>query len=151
MSKETPSNKKAKIEMTNEIPADVSAFAQKSVDQAQLAFEKANELAHSNVQVFDAAASVYKSRFADLQMKAMEITQTNVNAGFAFARKLFAVKEPAEFFTIQQDFAREQAQAVQRQVAELNELTVALAKETVKPVQEGLTKSFGDFSKSFAA
>ena len=151
MSKETPSNKKAKIEMTNEIPADVSAFAQKSVDQAQLAFEKANELAHSNVQVFDAAASAYKSRFADLQMKAMEITQTNVNAGFAFARKLFAVKEPAEFFTIQQDFAREQAQAVQRQVAELNELTVALAKETVKPVQEGLTKSFGDFSKSFAA
>jgi phasin len=144
-------HKKAKIEMNTEIPADVSAFASKSVDQAQAAFEKANELAHSNVQLFDAAASAYKSRFADMQMKAMEITQINVNAGFAFARKLFAVKDPSEFFSLQQDFAREQAQTMQRQATEFNELTVALAKETVKPVQDGLTKSFGDFSKSFAA
>ena len=51
------SNKKARIEMPNEIPADAAAYAQKSVDQAQAAFEKANDLAHSNAQVFDAAAS----------------------------------------------------------------------------------------------
>ncbi len=145
------SSKKAKFEMNSEIPADVTAFAQKSVDQAQVAFEKANEIAHSNVQLFDAAASAYKSRFADLQMKAMEITQTNVNAGFAFARKLFSVKEPTEFFALQQDFAREQTQLLQRQAAELGELNAALAKETVKPMQDGLTKSFGEFSKSFAA
>ncbi len=145
------SNKKAKVEMNTEIPADVSAFAQKSVDQAQAAFEKANDMAHSNVQLFDAAASAYKNRFADIQMKAMEITQINVNAGFAFARKLFSVKDPSEFFSLQQDFAREQAQTFQRQATEFNELSVALAKETVKPVQEGLTKNFGEFSKSFAA
>ena len=144
-------NKKARIEMNNEIPADVSAYAQKSVDQAQAAFEKANDLAHSNVQVFDAAANAYKFRFADIQMKAMEITQINLNAGFAFARKLFAVKEPSEFFSLQQDFAREQAQAMQRQATELGELNMALAKETMKPVQEGFTKSFGDAAKSFAA
>ena len=145
------SSKKAKFEMNNEIPADVSAFAQKSVDQAQVAFEKATDIAHSNVQVLDAAASACKARFADLQMKAMEITQTNVNAGFAFARKLFAVKEPSEFFALQQDFAREQTQLLQRQAAELGELNAALTKETVKPMQDGLTKSFGEFSKSFAA
>ena len=145
------SSKKAKVEMTNEIPAEVAAFAQKSVDQAQVAFEKASEMAHSNVQVFDAAASAYKNRFADLHLKAMEMTQINVNAGFAFARKLFAVKEATEFFALQQDFAREQAKAMQRQAAELNELATLLAKETVKPVQDGLTKSFGNFSKAFAA
>ena len=145
------SSKKAKVEMTNEIPAEVAAFAQKSADQAQVAFEKASEMAHSNVQVFDAAASAYKNRFADLQLKAMEMTQINVNAGFAFARKLFAVKEATEFFALQQDFAREQAKAMQRQAAELNELATLLAKETVKPVQDGLTKSFGNFSKAFAA
>jgi len=151
MSEKPVTSKKAKVEMTSEIPADVAAFAQKSVDQAQAAFEKATDLAHSNVQVFDAAASAYKTRFADIQMKAMEITQINVNAGFAFARKLFAVKEPTEFFALQQDFAREQAQTLQRQATEFNELAVTLAKETVKPVQDGLTKSFGDFSKAFAA
>ena len=127
-----------------------ASFAQKSVDQAQAAFDKATETAHGNVQLFDAAASAYKARFADVQMKAMEITQTNVNAGFAFARKLFSVKEPTEFFALQQDFAREQSQAFSRQVAELGELTVQLAKETAKPVQDGFMKSFGDFSKAAA-
>ena len=144
-------NKKARTEMNNEIPSDANAYAQKSVDQAQVAFEKANDMAHSNAQVFDAAANAYKFRFADIQMKAMEITQINLNAGFAFARKLFAVKEPAEFFALQQDFAREQTQALQRQATELGELNMALAKETLKPVQEGFTKSFGEVSKSFAA
>jgi len=43
------------------------------------------------------------------------------------------------------------AQAFQRQVAEFNELSVALAKETVKPVQDGFTCNFGEFTKSFAA
>ncbi|MBI2718442.1 MAG: phasin family protein [Rhizobiales bacterium] len=145
------SNKKVKVEVNTEIPAEVTAFAHKSMDQAQAAFDKASEFAHSNVQLFDAAASAYKSRFADLQLKAMEITQANVLAGFAFARKLFAVKEPTEFFTLQQEFAREQAQVLQRQVSELNELSVALAKETVKPVQDGFSKSFADFTKNLAA
>jgi len=144
------SSKKAK-EMNTEIPADVSAFAQKSVDQAQAAFEKANDVAHSNVQLFDAAASAYKNRVTDFQLKAMEATQINVNAAFAFARKLFTVKDPTEFMSLQQEFAREQAQAFQRQVAEFNELSVALAKETVKPVQDGFTRNFGEFTKSFAA
>jgi phasin family protein len=108
-------------------------------------------MAHSNVQVFDAAFGAYKARFADLQLKAMELTQTNMNAAFAFARKALAVKEPAEFFSLQQDFVKDQFQLAQKQATELNELAVALAKETVKPVQEGLTKTFGDVTKSYAA
>jgi len=157
------SNKKQKYEAPFEAPADHIAeaaaftahgaqdFAQKSVDQTQAAFDKAAEMAHGNVQLFDAAASAYKSRFADLQMKAMEITQTNLNAGFAFARKLLAVKEPTEFFRLQQDFAREQTQALTQQVTAIGELSMQLGRETVKPVQEGFMKSFGEFSRSHAA
>lgn len=144
-------SKKPKVELSNEIPADVTAFAQKSVDQAQAAFEKANEFAHSNVQLLDAATSAYKSRFADLQMRAMEIAQINMNSGFAFARKLFAAKEIGEVLNLQQDFVREQSEVLRGQASELNELTVALAKETFKPVQDGFSKNFGDLTKAFAA
>ena len=91
--------------------------------------------------MLDAAANAYKNRFTDIQLKAMEFAQLNVNAGFAFARKFFAVKEPAEVFTLQQTFVKEQAESFQRQAAELNELSVALAKESLKPVQDGMTKS----------
>ena len=125
--------------------------ARKLYAKAQQAFDKANEMAHSNVQLFDQAATACKARFADLQMKTMEFTQANVNAGFALARKLIATKDPAEFFAAQQDFAREQSQALQSQFAEFNTLSVALAKETAKPVQDSFSKSFGEFGKTFAA
>lgn len=143
--------KKAKIEMTGELPAEVTALAQKTVDQAQAAFDKASDVAHSNVQLFDAAATAYRGRLADIQMKTVEFTQNTATAAFAHARSLFAVKEPAEFFALQQDFLRQQAESFQRQAGELGQLSVQLAKETAKPVQEGLSKAFGDFSKSFAA
>ncbi|WP_373503945.1 phasin family protein [Aestuariivirga sp.] len=142
--------KKAKPEMTTETIADVNSFAQKSVDQAQAAFEKVSEVAHGNVQMLDAAANAYKNRVTDIQLKTMEFAQLNVNAGFAFARKFFAVKEPAEVFTLQQTFLKEQAETMQRQTTELSELSMALAKESLKPVQESLTKSFTSFSKAAA-
>ena len=145
------SSKKVKTEMNTEIPAEMATLAQKSVDQAQAAFEKVSEVAHSNVQMLDAAANAYKNRFTDIQLKGMEFAQLNVNAGFAFARKLFAVKEPTEAFTLQQAFMKEQAEALQRQATEMNELTVTLAKEAIKPVQDTMTKSFPGLGKSFAA
>lgn len=144
-------SKKAKVEMNTEFPAEMATMAQKSVDQAQAAFEKATEVAHSNVQMFDAAASAYKNRLTDIQMKAMEIAQINVNAGFEFARKMFAVKEPTEVFSLQQDFMKKQAEAFQRQATEMNELTVALTKDAFKPMQDTMTKSFAGLTKAVAA
>ena len=44
-------SKKLKIVQTpaTEMPAEVTQFAQNSVDQAQAAFDKASDLAHSNM------------------------------------------------------------------------------------------------------
>jgi hypothetical protein len=126
-------------------------YAQRSVDTAQAAFEKANDVAHSNMQVFDASAGAFKSRALDLQMKAMEIAQINLNSGFTFLRKAWSVQDPSEFVTLNQNFVRDQFSVISKQVGELNELSLQFVKETAKPIQDGMTKSFGDFSKSFAA
>jgi hypothetical protein len=145
-------SKKLKVVETAavEVPAEVADFAQKSVDQAQAAFDKASDLAHSNMQYFDAAAGAFKARAADIQLKAMEIAQINMNSAFTFVRKAFAVKDPTEYAALQQDFARDQFAAFSRQASELNELGVLLAQETVKPVQDGVLKSFGNLSKTVA-
>lgn len=131
--------------------ADMSAIAQKTVDQAQAAFEKVNEIAHGNVQMFDAAASAYKTRVTDIQLKSMEFAQLNVNAGFAFARKLFSVKDPSEAIGLQQSFLKDQTETLQRQASELGELSVALAKESIKPLQDNMSKSFVGLTKAVAA
>ena len=142
-------SKKLKVVETAavEVPHEVADFAQKSVDQAQAAFDKASDLAHSNMQYFDAAAGAFRTRAADIQLKAMEIAQINMNSAFAFVRKAFALKDPTEFAALQQDFARDQFAAFSRQAGELNELTVLLAQETVKPVRDSVLKSFGKFSR----
>jgi phasin len=149
------STKKAKPEMTNEtvtkateqVADQVASFAQKTLDQAQGAFEKVSEVAHGNVQLFDAAANAYKNRVTDIQLKSMEFVQLNINSGFAFARKLFAVRDPSEAVDLQQSFLKEHAETLQRQASELSELSVALAKESLKPVQDQMSKSFANFSK----
>jgi hypothetical protein len=138
-------------EMAKEMPREVAEFAQKSVDQAQAAFEKVGEFAHGNVQALDAAAGAFKARTLDLQMKSIEITQANVNAAFAFFRKALEVKDPAAFFALNQEFARDQFAAFSKQASELNELSLLLAKETSRPVQDGVMKTFGDFARTIAA
>ena len=148
-----------KFEPTPELPKDlgetatkdISDYAQKSVDQAQAAFDKVSEFAHGNVQAFDAATGAFKTRALDLQMKAIEIAQANVNSTFGFFRKALSVKDPAALFALNQEFARDQFAAFSKQATELNELSLLLARETTQPVQEGVMKSFGDFAKAVAA
>ncbi len=146
-------SKKLKIVQTPapEMPAEVTQFAQKSVDQAQAAFDKASDLAHSNMQFVDAVAGAFKARAADIQLKAMEIAQINMNSAFTYMRKALAVQDPAEFVTLNQDFARDQIAACSRQASELTELSLRLAQETVKPAQESVLKSLGDLGKALAA
>ena len=144
-------SKKSKPEVHSEAEAQVASFAQNTVDQAQAAFEKVSEVAHSNVQLFDETANAYKNRVTDIQLKTMEFAQLNLNAGFAFARKFVAVRDPSEAVSLQQSFFKDQAEALQRQAAELSELSVALAKESMKPVQDSVTKSFAGFSRAVAA
>ncbi|WP_395687500.1 phasin family protein [Aestuariivirga sp.] len=129
----------------------VTSFAQTTVDQAQAAFEKVNELAHGNVQMMDAAANAYKNRLTDIQLKAMEFAQVNVNTGFAFVRELFSVRDGGEAILLQQDFLKAQAEILQMQVKELNDLSVALARETLKPVQDSVTKSVATLSRGISA
>ncbi len=143
--------KKTKPELHSEAQAQVSSFAQKTVDQAQAAFEQVSDVAHSNVQLFDEAANAYKNRMTDIQLKTMEFAQLNLNSGFAFARKFFAVRDPSEAVSLQQAFFKEQAETLQRQATELSELSVALAKDSMKPVQETMTRSFAGLSKAIAA
>ena len=128
--------------------AQSADFSRQSVDQAQAAFEQAAETAHGNVQVLDASAGAFKSRGADLQMKVMEITQANMSAAFGYLRDALAVKSPVDFFRLNQDFGRTRLEAFQAQAQELNHLTVALTKDTVKPVQESILKTISGLSKA---
>lgn len=141
----------ARVEALAPVAGKAANLAETAVDRAQAAFETANELAHGNVQMMDAATSAYKNRFADVQLKAMEFAQLNLNAGFAHMRKLLALRDPAAAMSLQQDFFKAQAETLQQQAKELNDLSVVLARETLQPVQDSLNKSVAAVSRAIAA
>jgi len=151
-------SKKSKFDANIEIPTEAVEvqkealeFAQKSVNQAQVAFEKATDVAQGNAQVFEAVASAYKSGVVDFQKKAMEFTQKNMEQAFAFSRKLFSTREFGEVVSLQQSFVKDQAEAFKAQAGELNEIAVRLTTEAAQPLKSSFEKSVKDFSKSFAA
>lgn len=136
--------------MNMQMPENVKEFAEKTVDEAQKAFDKAGEMAHKNVQIMDASASALKANSADLQMKVMEIAQNNVNQAFGFARQLLATQEPTALYQLQQDFMRGQVETLTKQLGELNEISVKLARETSKPVQETMLEAFNQMTSELA-
>ncbi len=146
------------VQMTAEIPQSASEITQsateiarQSVDQAQAAFDTASDIAHDQVQIFDATAGALKASAAELQLKAIEIAQTNTNAAFAHLRKLLSVSQPTEILPLAQSYVSEQTQALVRQAAEFNDMAVKLAAETVKPLQDGFLRSFDGVKKAFNA
>jgi hypothetical protein len=144
-------SKKLKVVDTTETTAEVVDFARKSVDQAQAAFDKVSDIAHTNIQNFDAVAGAFKARTTDIQMKAMEIAQINMNSAFTFVRKAFSVKDPTEFVSLSQSYLSDQYAVFSRQAKEMSELSMLLATETAKPMQDGIMRSFTSFAKPTAA
>lgn len=146
-------SKKTAVQATKEAaeaPRQMEATANATVDQAQAAFDKASDLAHTNIQVFDAAASALKSNATELQLKAMEIAQANTEAWFDLARRLLAASQPAEIVHINQSFVSDRVHAFLRQAEELNAMMLKLASEAARPVQEGVLKSFDELKKAIA-
>lgn len=139
------------VQMHAELPREAANIARKSVDQAQAAFDKANDLAHSNVQIFDAAAGAFKSNATELQLKAMEIAQANSNAVFGLLRNLLAARQVTELFDVQRSFASEQLVSFVRHMNELNAISLKFASDTARPLQQGVLRSFEELKKAAAS
>ncbi len=150
-SKSKTTRNKPEFPMGAEMPADAKAFVEKTVDQAQAAAEKASEFAHGNVQVFDASANAFKNNAAELQLKAIEFAQANLNDVFALSRQLLSTDKPETAIEAGKTYVENFGKTLVDQATELNALTVKLAQETAKPVQDIANKSVADFKKDFSA
>lgn len=119
---------------------ETADMVRRSVDEAEAAFERASEVAHSSVQVFDAAASALKANATEVQLKAIEMAQANTNALFALARRFLAVRDPADIVHIQQRFVAEQMEDFVRQAGDIQALAVKLVSGAAKPPHDGAPK-----------
>lgn len=104
-----------------EIPAEMRALAEQSVEQARLAFDKFISAAHDAVNTFEGGAKTARAGAKDVGEKAMAYAEENVNNAFAFAQKLVRAKDISDLMRLQADFVRTQMQNLSEQAKELGE------------------------------
>ena len=116
-----------------EIPADVRAFAERSVEQAKQAFDGFISAAHQAVNAFEGQAESARKGARHVTEKAMDFAEKNVANSFEFAQQLVRAKDAQEVLKLQAEFIRGQMQVLAEQVRELGETAGKAASEVATP------------------
>lgn len=115
----------AKGNMNFEIPAEMRALAEKSVEQARQAFETFMTAASQAASTADKQAAGARAGVKEVGELAVRFAERNVASSFEFAQQLVRAKDSQEVMALHADY-------VKRQIAALSEQTKELTKEAAK-------------------
>jgi phasin len=104
-----------------EIPEEMRAFAEHSVEQAKAAFDKFISAAHDTVNTLEGRAKSAQANAKDVREKAMAYAEENVGNAFAFAQKAVRAKDVNDLMKLQADYIRTQMLVLSEQAKELGE------------------------------
>lgn len=104
---------------TFEIPEQMRAFADKSVDQAKKAFDDFMSATAKAVEKSEASAKSMQTGARDVNRQALAFLEANVAASFDFAQQLVRARTVEEIGQIQQAFLQKQAEAAQSQTRDM--------------------------------
>jgi phasin len=124
----------AKEAMGNfEIPRDMRAFAEQSVEQARRAFDSFMTAAQKAASNLEGQTSAVQTSAKDVRQKAMTFAEKNVAVSFEFAQKLLHAKDIEEVTRLQTEFVQRQMQALAEQAQELGQSATRAAMAAVPP------------------
>jgi phasin len=110
-----------------EIPAEMRAFAEKSVEQAKQAFDSFISAAQHAVNTAETHAATARSGAKEIGEMAIGFTQRNVASSFEFAEKLVRAKDAQELTALHTDYVKSQIAALTDQAKELSKQAAKLA------------------------
>ena len=118
-----------------EIPPEMRALAEKSVEQARQAFDSFISAAHRAVSAFEGQAETARRGAKDVTENAMTFAQQNIASSFELAEQLVRARDVEEVLKLQADYIKRQMQLFGEQARELGERTSATAKDATTPNQ----------------
>ena len=116
-----------------QIPQDMRAFAEKSIDQAKQAFDGFISAAQQAVSAFEGHAETARKEARNVTGKAMSFAEQNVTKSFELAQQLVRATDVQEVLRLQADFIRTQIQALSEQARELGDAAGQAAKKAASP------------------
>ncbi|RAI32294.1 phasin family protein [Rhodoplanes serenus] len=120
-----------------EIPADMRAVAERSVEQAKLAFNNYMQAAQEAVSAFEERVKASQVGAQGISKKAMNFAERNVVSAFEFAQKVVQAKDIQELIRMQTEFVQTQMQVLSEQIKDLGETATRTAMDSVKTGRNG--------------
>jgi phasin len=115
-----------------EIPSEMRAFAEKSVEQAKQAFDGFISAAHQAVSAIEGQAETARKGASQITEKAMSFAEQNVARSFEFAQQLVRAKDVQEVMKLQAEYVKTQLHVFTEQARELGETAGKAATDTSK-------------------
>ena len=103
-----------------EIPADMRALAEKSVEQAKQAFDIFVSAAQHAVSTAETQAATAQAGAKEVGELAMNFAERNIASAFTFAQKLLQAREPKDVMALHSEYASTQIAALTEQAKELS-------------------------------
>jgi phasin len=116
-----------------EIPHEMRALAEQSVEQARKAFDGFKTAAQKAASGMEGQASAAHAGAKDVRQKAMTFAEANVATSFEFAQKLVRAKDLEEVTRLQAEFVQRQMQALAEQSQELSQTATRAAMDATRP------------------
>ena len=116
-----------------EVPQEMRAFAEKSVEQAKSAFDNYMNQATKAMGAVESQTDAATTGARDVGRQALGFAEENVAAAFAFAEKLVRARDPQEIMQLQSEFAKATMQKLTDQSKAMGEQVQTAAREATKP------------------
>jgi phasin len=110
-----------------EIPAEMRAFAEKSVEQAKQAFDSFISAAQHAVNTAETQVATARTGAKEIGEMAIGFTQRNVASSFEFAEKLVRAKDAQELAALHAEYVKSQIATLTEQAKELGKQATKLA------------------------
>ena len=116
-----------------QIPPEMRAMAEKSVEQAKQAVEGFISAAHRTVSAIEGQAETARKGAKDVTEKAMTFAERNITSAFEFAQELVRARGVEDVLRLQADYIKREMQVLTEQARELGESTSKAAKDAAAP------------------
>ena len=110
-----------------EIPAEMRAFAEKSVEQAKQAFDTFISAAQQAVSTVENQAGSARTGAKETSELAMRFAERNIASSFEFAQRLLHAKDFQEVTALQAEYVKSQMAALTDQAKELSKQASKMA------------------------
>lgn len=110
-----------------QIPNEMQAFAEKSMEQAKQAFDSFITATRQAVNTAETQAATARNGVKETGELAMRFAERNMTASFDFAQRLMRAKDPQELAALHAEYVKAQVDALTEQARELSRQATKMA------------------------